>query len=146
MLYIITLLFNTINNLNISEFKTLYQKKEFDLINEYISLKRDICLYSGIDWYTINYYDNLNHLHHDKVFATAIEYMFLLFDITEPLGNRYSLHTNEIIEIADLDSIKNRLIKLNKLIMSSILIEEEKIDGKISHNNADSSIQKILSR
>ena len=142
----INLLFNTIDHLNISEFKNVYQKKEFGLINEYISLKRDICLYNGIDWPTINYYANLTHLSSDQVFTAAIEYMFLLFDITEPLGNRYSLHTNELIRIDYFDNIKNKMIELNKKIMSAVLIEEEQINGKISHNDANSSIPKILSR
>ena len=72
--------------------------------------------------------------------------MFLLFDITEPLGNRYSLHTNELIEIDNLDIIKNKIKDLNRNIMENIMIWEEIIYGKSSNNHANSAIQKILTR
>lgn len=127
--------------LDVSKFKNIYQKKVFNLINEYISLKRDICLFNNIDWPMINYYDNLVFLKNDIVFNKALEYMFLLFDKTEQLGNRYSLHTSEIIEIPNLNEMTTKIVELNKIINDRILREEIVLNGKNSYNNANCSLQ-----
>ena len=139
-------LMKIIDESNISEFKDLYQKREFGLINDYISLKRDINILHNGEWKRINYNDNLEYLEYDNTFKKALEYMFLLFRLTEPLGNRYSLHTNEIIQINDIDIIKKKLQELNSQIYLEISREDDKINGKNSNNDANSSIQKVFCR
>ncbi len=126
--------------LDISQFKDIYQKKEFDLINEYISLKRDICLFNNIDWLMINYYDNLAFLKNDLVFNKALEYMFFLFKMTEQLGNRYSLHINEFVAIPNFDKLTTKIMELNKIIQESVHREEMMLSGKNSYNYAHRTI------
>ena len=145
-IYNISQQINSLKNMNIREFKNIYQKKEFELINEYISLQRDICLLNKKDWKVINYFDNSLYLGDDITFQYCLNYMFLLFDITEPLGNRYSLHSDEIIKIDEIDLIKSSILLLNKRILENILGEEEKNNGKTNNYHADSTVPKVCIR
>ena len=122
--------------MKISDFKTIYQKKEFNLINNYISLKRDICLFHHGEWRFIHYYDNLNYLRDDIAFQQSLKYMFLLFDMIEPFGNKYSLHRDELLEIGDIELLVKQIKILNKEISISVFREEMLLDGENCHDYA----------
>lgn len=104
---------NKINTKNISQVKLLYQKKEFALLNEYISFKRDIFLLKNIDWKYINYYENYQYLMDDEIFQKILNYMFFLFEIVEPLGTKFSLHTNACIELKEYKQLKKKMKMIN---------------------------------
>lgn len=104
---------NKINKKNISQVKLLYQKKEFALLNEYISFKRDIFLLKNIDWKYINYYENYQYLMDDEIFQKILNYMFFLFEIVEPLGTKFSLHTNACVELKEYKQLKKKMKMIN---------------------------------
>ncbi len=104
---------NKINTKNISQVKLLYQKKEFALLNEYISFKRDIFLLKNIDWKYINYYENYQYLMDDEIFQKILNYMFFLFEIVEPLGTKFSLHTNACVELKEYKQLKKKMKMIN---------------------------------
>ena len=106
-----------IDTTNISDVKLIYQKKEFAILNEYISYKRDVALINNIDWKYINYKDNQRYLLDDQVFESIINYIFLIFDIAEPLGKKYSLHSNEKVVLNNYHELKSEIININNKIL-----------------------------
>lgn len=116
---IINDMLNEIDINNISQVKLLYQKKEFALLNEYVSFKRDILLLKGMEWKYINYYENQEYLLNDHVFQKILEYMFYLSEIAEPLGTKFSLHSNEHIELKEYDQLKKKIKNINQEIYLS---------------------------
>ena len=114
-----------VDTTNISEIKLIYQKKEFAILNEYISYKRDIALFNNIDWKYINYKDNKKYLLNDNVFENIINYMFLIFDMAEPLGKKYSLHSNEKVVLRNYHKLKNEIININCKILKKIKVDEK---------------------
>lgn len=132
-------LLEKIDTEKISEIKLIYQKKEFAILNEYISYKRDIALFNNIDWKYINYFDNYDYLNSDKAFNNILDYLFIMFDIVEPLEGKYSLHNNENIVLNNYNTLKKEIKKINKEILN-ILEKEGENNGKINYNNANSTI------
>lgn len=116
----ITGLLKEIDNDNISDFKMVYQKKEFALLNEYISYKRDISLLNNIDWKYINYFDNQKQLFKDNIFISILNYLFLLFENVESLGKKYSLHSNEIVKIKNYKLLYIAITTINNNILEEV--------------------------
>lgn len=129
-----------IDKTNISQIKLIYQKKEFALINEYISLKRDLVLINNQEWKYINYYNNQKYLNKDTNFNDLLNYMYTIFELAEPLGSNYSLHSNKIINIENYQRLENSIKEINYKILTSIKKKESELNGTNNYNNADSSI------
>lgn len=109
----------TIDKTNISQIKLIYQKREFALLNEYISYKRDITLFEHKEWKYINFFDNQIYLNKDYIFEYILDYFFKIFEFAEPLGSDYSLHSNKKSNIEcyeDLEKIINCIN--NKLLLA----------------------------
>ena len=135
----IELVSNLLKNNKYSEskdFKNVFQKQEFEIINEYISLKREIVLINNGKWKYINYYDNTEFLKSDIVFWESLEYMFMLFDVVEQLGNKYSLHSNKKININNINNLVNKIKYLNNLIIKRM----EYINGENNNDNANCTV------
>ena len=113
-----------IDKFNISQIKLVYQKKEFALINEYISLKRDLILLDNKEWKYINYYDNQEYLNKDPIFKYLLNYMYTIFSLAEPLGSDYSLHSNKHINIDNYQYLENLIKDTNNKILNSIKWKE----------------------
>lgn len=122
-------LLKEIDKTNISEIKLIYQKKEFALLNEYISYKRDLTLLNNNDWKYINYFDNQKYLKEDKIFKYIINYMFTIFTLAEPLGKYYSLHSNKHINLENYDNLEKIIKDTNNKILSSITNKESDLNG-----------------
>lgn len=122
-------LLTTIDKNNISEIKLVYQKKEFALINEYISYKRDLILLSNKEWKYINYYDNQIYLNKDNNYKYILDYMFAIFTFANPYGKDYSLHSNKQIKIDNYNMLEKLIKDTNKQILSTITKKEVDING-----------------
>ena len=72
-----------------------------------------IFLLKNIDWKYINYYENYEYLMDDEIFQKILNYMFFLFEIVEPLGTKFSLHTNAYVELKEYKQLKKKMKMIN---------------------------------
>ncbi len=97
---------------SMSDFKKIFQMKEFKIIYELISSVRDYNLLNKKEWLFINFANNKEDLM--EIWNDILDYFNVLFKVVEPFKSKYSIHKDIFIDTKIFDLLENKLLILNK--------------------------------
>lgn len=101
---------------SICDFKNIFQMEAFKLFYEYLSYKRDLYLLSNQEWKFINLKDNREYLTYDPIIDNIENYIYNLFEIVEPLKNKYSIHKDGYIDSKYFNQLTKELFIITQMI------------------------------